>query len=273
MSGQHGRATGFPDGYQLVTGKLASIFNNRAYRDFPQWGFVILRGAYHNDDAEWATFLDLYEASLMDELHHFGLVDELGQHLQITVIEDRAALEGASKNAVRARFLEWVAEQRRGELARKPSVFDSQARFRYCLYVDELCLKTMTAHLHNFLNTGERWCLSDGSIVIINGLHKDYVREEPEEDEEDEEDEDDGYDQYPPIEGNTNEDVGWAYYDTIGHAELYSKLCSGGSLQEIWYGIVYRGRRPDRDPVPKYDTVRQPLSAVPRGGPYGEFPE
>ncbi|KAH8169129.1 hypothetical protein LIA77_11255 [Sarocladium implicatum] len=270
MSGQPCIAKDLVNGNQPLSGQLGTILDNSAHDGFHQWGFVILRGVYGNSNAEWETFLALYKAAIWDELHYFGLADELGPHLQFTIVEDRAVLEDVSKDAARARFLEWVDEQRCGELADRPRVLDSHARFRYCIYINEVCLKTMTARLDKYLGIGERWCLdTSGHVVIIHALHEDHEPEEPEEPEEEEEEED-AYDEYPLIEGNTQKDVGWAYIEAIGHAELYSNLSSGGSIDQIWYGMVYRGRRPYRDPEPKYDSVSQPLSAVPREGPFGE---
>lgn len=127
-------------------GALSHITNSRAWDVLRQWGFVILRGVYGNDNTEWNTLLNLYKAAVMDELYLFGMEDELGPHFQFTIIEDRAALEDVPKNAVRARFLDWVDEQRRAVLADTPQVFDC-ARFRFFLYIDELCLKAMTVSL------------------------------------------------------------------------------------------------------------------------------
>lgn len=52
------------------------MINLHVKNGFRKWGFVVLRGVYDND-AEWNTFISLYKANVADELHGFGLEDEL----------------------------------------------------------------------------------------------------------------------------------------------------------------------------------------------------
>ncbi|KAH7308431.1 hypothetical protein B0I35DRAFT_515566 [Stachybotrys elegans] len=251
---------GYPEGYQFATGSLGSLIDSRVANGFVNWGFVIFRGVYGND-AEWDKFMSLYKASVADELYDFGKQEELGPDLEWTIIEDRDALEGATKEAVRARFLEWVAArsiERDGELGDKPWVAKSMPRFKYCLYVDEVCFKTIVARPGGDQTRGPQWRLAGGNVVIINGMHEDY------DDDEYDSDDPDGDDEYSPIDGNTNYDVGWAYIDVIGYTELFSHLSSGGSDSEIWYGMVYRGCRPEKHPE-RVHGCGQPLSAVPSG--------
>ncbi|KAJ0166583.1 hypothetical protein CH63R_12277 [Colletotrichum higginsianum IMI 349063] len=259
---------GYPEGYQSASGDLATIINNSVATGFFKWGFVILRGVYDNDD-EWQTFLNLFKAAIADELHDSKLEDQLGPHLEWTVIEDRTALESASKATVRTRFLAWVEEQKRdGEIADRPWAAGYLPRYKFCLYVDEVCIKSIVARLHGGKLIGFQWCLSStGSVVIVNGLHQDYTPEEKDDaDDDEEEDDDEGY---MEVDGTTHYDVGWAYIGVLGYAELYSNLGSGGSHGQIWDGMVYRGRRPERDPEPDYDYGR-PLSEVERGAKYGQ---
>ncbi|KAL0929860.1 uncharacterized protein CTRU02_215069 [Colletotrichum truncatum] len=126
---------GYPEGYQSASGDLATIINNSVATGFFKWGFVILRGVYDNDD-EWQTFLNLFKAAIADELHDSKLEDQLGPHLEWTVIEDRTALKSASKATVRTRFLAWVEEQKRdGEIADRPWAAGYLPRYKFCLYV------------------------------------------------------------------------------------------------------------------------------------------
>nr|XP_036576370.1 uncharacterized protein CTRU02_13747 [Colletotrichum truncatum]KAF6783095.1 hypothetical protein CTRU02_13747 [Colletotrichum truncatum] len=136
------------------------------------------------------------------------------------------------------------------------------------IYVDEVCIKSIVARLHGGKLIGFQWCLSStGSVVIVNGLHQDHTPEEKDDADDDEEEEDD--EGYMEVDGITHYDVGWAYIGVLGYAELYSNLGSGGSHGQIWDGMVYRGRRPERDPEPDYDYGR-PLSEVERGAKYGQ---
>lgn len=244
---------GYPDSGQDVPNELGSIVNNSVAADFYQWGFVILRGVY-DDDVEWEKFINLYKRKLLDELEMFGVQNVFSQHLQFTVIEDRAALEGASKDAVRARFIQWVEEQRAGELADKPKAFTFHPRFKYCLYMDEVCMKTITARQPSLREGEALWYLSiESRSIIIHGLHGPVeINEDDEEDE-----------GYPELDGTTNYDVGWTYISFYGLVQLYANLSSAGSPDELWIGMIYRARRPERDPEPDYRNGR-PLRDVPR---------
>ncbi|KAG8157315.1 hypothetical protein KVR01_012699 [Diaporthe batatas] len=241
MPNANNTGPGYPEGYQPASGHLANIIDNSVATGLDKWGFVILRGVYDNDD-EWQTFLSLYKAAVADELHDAKLEDQLGQQLEWTVIEDPAILDGASKGAVRGRFLTWVEEQKRdGEIADRPWAAGYLPRYKFCLYVDEVCMKSIVARQQ--------------------GGKLDYTL-----DEEDEEDADEGWGE---LDGTTNYDVGWAYIDVLGYAALYSNLGSGGSHDQIWDGMVYRGRRPERDPKPDYNYGCS-LADVERGVPYGQ---
>ncbi|KAM0326097.1 hypothetical protein ACHAQA_006690 [Verticillium albo-atrum] len=254
MPNKDNTGIGYPEGYQPATTGYPSIVNQRASTGFAKWGFVIYRGTYDND-TRWETFITLLKASLVEELQYVEQEDELGPDLEWTIIEDRTNLEGASKDNVRAQFLEWVAArsvERDGVQANVPWLVKYVPRFRYCLYVDEASFGSITAHRVRM--TGQ-WCLDGGKVVIIDGTHGHNDEEEKEEDDSEESEEDDGY---TSVEGNTSYDVGWAYIDAIGLGDLYASLCWAGCDSEKWEG-VYRGRRPDRGP----DRGQgQPLSAV-----------
>lgn len=269
MPNANNTGPGYPEGYQPASGNLGTIIDNIVATGLNKWGFVILRGVYSNND-EWQTFLNLYKAAVADELHHYKLEDQLGQQLEWTVIEDPAILDGASKGAARSRFLTWVEEQKRdGEIADRPWAAGCLPRYKFCLYVDEVCIKSIVARQREGKLPGLRWCLdSSGKVIIIDGLHQDYTPAEKNEEDDDEEDDDDD-EGWGEVDGTTNYDVGWAYVEADGYAVLYSHLGSGGSHSEKWEGFVYRGRRPERDPKPDYRYGR-PLSEVERGVPYGQ---
>ncbi|KAJ1326056.1 hypothetical protein MN608_09258 [Microdochium nivale] len=269
MRVEAGTAPGYPEGYQKATGTLGMMINLHIKNRFPKWGFVVLRGVYDND-AEWATFISLYKANVADELHGFGLEDELGPHLEWTVIEDRATLENAPKDAVRARFLEWVntrSVERDGEGAEAPWLVKSLPRFRYCLYIDELCFSTLSAVPVKEAVKGGNCRLTKGKIIIIDGTFGNRdIDNEPYPDEEDE-DSDDCDGGWEPVEGNTEYDVGWAYINVLGPVELYSLLSCGGCDSEKWMP-VYRGNRPDIQPT-RRAIAGEPFSAIPQGVLYG----
>lgn len=263
---------GYPEGYQLASGDLGTIIDNSVATGFNKWGFVILRGVYDND-GEWQTFINLFKAEVADELYYYNVEDQLGQQLEWTVIEDPVILTGASKSAVRGRFLTWVEEQKRdGEIADRPWAA-RLPRYTFCLYVDEVCMKSIGARQCGGTSIGFRWCLdASAPVVIINGLHQHYTPGQKDEEDDSEEEDDDEWS--ADVDSLINYDVGWAYIDCIGYACLYSHLGSGGGDGEIWEGFVYRGRRPERDPEPDFRYGCHPLSEVERGVPYGQrFPE
>ncbi|KXJ94905.1 hypothetical protein Micbo1qcDRAFT_232278 [Microdochium bolleyi] len=282
-------APGYPDDYQPESGTtaVASLLNNRAHTRFPKWGFVIFRGVYGNN-AEWDTFISLYKAQVALELHssaagHASAEEELGSDLEWTIVEDRAALEDVPKDAVRARFREWVAARsvaRDGVNGDAPWLPWHVPRFRYCLYVNEACLRSISVRLWGE-QFGAGWGLSDGRIIIIDGTRAeqsydngDKAKQEKEreeysdEDEDEDEDEDDMSDDYgmeDAIEGNTEWDVGWTYVEVIGNIGRYAGLC--GTQGGEWE-LLYRIGRPSTEPQLSLSGAAQPLSAVPAAGPF-----
>jgi hypothetical protein len=137
--------------------------------DFHEWGFVIYRGVYGDDEA-WNSFiqcfrdnvhLDLARPKRDAEAVERGAI--LEQYAQWTVIEDSETLDGASRDDIRQRFLAWregriVTPKRPDGPVRWsppahwfPSLDDRKPtalpRFTYCLYVDYDCLATLGPHL------------------------------------------------------------------------------------------------------------------------------
>ncbi|KAH7010777.1 uncharacterized protein B0I36DRAFT_340962 [Microdochium trichocladiopsis] len=247
-------APGYPEGYQFAEGPLGSIIDARVTDVFQKWGFVIMRGAYDND-AQWDTFMGLFRASLLDELHDFELEAELGPDLEITVIEDRAVLENARKDAVRPRFLRWVdarSVERDGEGADAPNLVEDLPRFKYCVYVDQVCLNSLSVSPVDG-TPGAPWCLKEGQIIVIDATGAESYEPSAE-------------GGYEPVEGNASFNVGWAYFDIHGLTEMYAELCDN-SGNEMWYAS-YTGNRPYKQP--EFDPRSgRPLSEVPQGVSYG----
>lgn len=175
-----------------------------------------------------------------------GVQGELGPDLEWTIIEDKA-LEGASRDAVRARFLEWVAarsDERDGPGAAAPWIPKACPRFKYCIYVDRACLDSITVTRDEWhRGPGIHWNLR-GQVVIIDGTHghhdEDFRHMMPEDGDEDGE-------EYDPLEGNTDWDVGWTYVDA-GHLTVYyENLHQQGMTDWETWEMVYDRCRPSSE--------------------------
>ncbi|KAM0272159.1 hypothetical protein ACHAQH_008836 [Verticillium albo-atrum] len=229
---------------------------------YAKWGFVIYRGT-HNNDTQWENFMTLLKELFAYELRHVGQYEELWHDLLWTVIEDRDSLDGAPKDVIRARFREWVAArsvERDGPGGDAPCLTKDIPRFRYCIYVDQASMLSLTAEP---TQSARQWLL-DGEVVIIDGTHGHHDEDihrlrspnkkgvEEDEDREDdasesEESEDIPDEEYSLIEGNSAEDVGWTYISVIRLIGQYEEWHNLGTDWEMW-DWVYRGRRPETGP-------------------------
>ncbi|EJT80336.1 hypothetical protein GGTG_00337 [Gaeumannomyces tritici R3-111a-1] len=209
----------YPPGYTRNRGGLADTINTRYRLRYRKWNFVVFRGTYE-DDALWAKFVALLKDNYAARLEREEAQDELGPDLEWTIIEDKA-LEGASRNAIRARFLEWIAarsDERDGPGAAAPWIPKECPRFKYCIYVDRACLDSLTVARNYRRGPGIHWYLR-GQVVVIDGTHGHH--DEDPDDEDEDEDEDEGYE---PLEGNPAWDVGWTYVDAGFLTGTYESL-------------------------------------------------
>jgi hypothetical protein len=245
MSTEDDSGLNHPKAYlHASTGYISTDFDGlvdqRAHGGFQKWGFVILRGTYGND-AEWSILMALLKQSIVESLQLAKRVLELGPYLEWTVIEDRANLENASTDVVRARFLEWVAArsvERDGAQADSPTLIDRVPRFKYCIYINDACFDSIGAYKTRSM----KWTLDpDGKVAIINSLYcrSDYENDDDRDTDEEDSDEGERDEGYAPIEGITDYEVGWAYTEVIDLGSLYASMC----YTDEWHG-VYRGRRP-----------------------------
>ena len=218
---------------ELMSGRISRLGRLcRSLRDtdFHEWGFVIYRGVYGDDEA-WNSFIQCFLDNVHLDLTRIKRNAERGalleQYAQWTVIEDSKALDGASRDDIRQRFLEW----REGRIVTPkrpdgpvpwsppahwfPSLDDrtptALPRFTYCLYVDYDCLATLAPHL-----TGKPRDISQPHLpppplvaILIDG---EYVPRQ------------DTRGAFPPIDGSTAKYVGWQYSNTLYICTLYDDL-------------------------------------------------
>ncbi|KAH6613523.1 hypothetical protein F5144DRAFT_493459 [Chaetomium tenue] len=205
--------------------RLGNLCRSLRDTDFHEWGFVICRGVYGDDDA-WISFVQCFRDNVHLDLargiRRHGSVERgamLEQYAQWTVIEDSATLDGASRDDIRQRFLTW----REGRIVRRPVAAnpfpipgDAEPitvlpRFTYCLYVDYDCLATLGPHLAGKPSDISQPHLPPPLLVVIL-IDGDYVTQQ------------DAQGPFPPIDGSTVRYVGWEYFDTRHICALYNDL-------------------------------------------------
>lgn len=191
-----------------------------------KWGFVIYRCTYQDDHA-WERFKQIIHERTQKFLKRSDTPEaakSLADSLEWIFVEDRTALDGASRSQLRERFKEWAAhaivtEQPRAQAETKqdPEPTFGILRYHYFIQVDEEALQSVLAapkldlYGKGFINfVDSRWKpLGDRpSRSIIEDI----------------EDEDEGFD---PIDGCTEENVGWmrfaasTAFDTEFHVSVF----------------------------------------------------
>ncbi|KAF5720606.1 hypothetical protein FMUND_4094 [Fusarium mundagurra] len=107
---------------------------------FHQWGFVIYRAAYGDDDL-WDRYLAALKENIRENLQRNKCHDLLDQYAHLEVINTEDGRNG--KSDVRRRFAAWCADQT-DRFAEQPSL--TSPRFTHSLVVDQECLSTLEAH-------------------------------------------------------------------------------------------------------------------------------
>jgi hypothetical protein len=208
-----------------------------------KWGFVVVRAVYGpSSDAGWAQILDILRTSVSFTLTEEGQEEALSRH-EITTIEDEATLAGADSYAVRRAFRAWVADdlpqrlnddaleryggftQARDKLLSNAGHNDEgnpvgamTSRWKYCIFVDEDCLRSLQPELDD-----------EDQDPALKILTTDWPYEE----------------EGPPTEeftrdwdgGETDddgEDVGWMYIDMSDYCAMYCSLMTGFGWMELY---------------------------------------
>lgn len=126
---------------------LPSIIRSIQKTGLRSWGFRIYRCTYDND-AAWARYVGILENELAEGLDATGSDYMLTPYHEWTIVEDREALDGASKADVRALFREWsearsVARDGPGADHELIAAAGLVARYEACIMVDKECLDSM----------------------------------------------------------------------------------------------------------------------------------
>lgn len=163
------------------------------------WGFVIYRTTYDSaSERDWPEFLRRIRWQVEDEMEDEE-GEEVLEHFQLTVFDDRNLFDGADTATIRRHFQQWAekacpAEQGDGvDMGLSP-------RYRYCIQVDAEALHSVV----QLAPPPEEDDISDiGWVKLIDKnwfLQSEHplFRDRPRDPE-----------VYKPIEGITQEDVGW----------------------------------------------------------------
>ncbi|SPO06966.1 uncharacterized protein DNG_09660 [Cephalotrichum gorgonifer] len=204
------------------------------------WGFIIFRCTY-GDDAAWARHIETLREEARCSLDYYNAPD-IFTRLEITVVEDREALEGASTAVVRVYFSEWV---KGGVVEWEQGMPDAgmSPRYRFCIRVRDV------GDAASADGQGQE---DDEEDNDDNG-DEDIEEDKDEEDEEDEENEEGSVDLIwkdwepsvpdprqrpePPVEGSTRPGVGWMRVsDSTVMVTMYELLYHD---PDMWY-IAYR---------------------------------
>lgn len=130
---------------------LPSTIRSMQKTGFHKWGFRIYRCTYDDDDDDddaWDSYVDNLRKELGEGVEATGSDYMLVPYHEWTIVEDREALDGASKGEVRSRFQQWSearSVERDGPGADHELIGHSGlvARFEACIMVGRECLESM----------------------------------------------------------------------------------------------------------------------------------
>lgn len=172
------------------------ILNTLKQSKHDKWGFVINRCTYE-DNQGWELFKHLFHERTENTIRRSD-APEAADSLERTFVEDRAALEGASRSQLRDRFNRWadlafVTEQPRAHAEAQEYPLFGAPRYNYFIQVDEEALKSVLA-------APRRDNYGEGFVNLADSRWKTFGSRYPRHEDDD---------VFEPIDGRTDEDVGW----------------------------------------------------------------
>lgn len=208
---------------------------------FYNWGFVIYRCDY-SDDVLFGGFMT-HLRDQAERYHRFSHQERTtGLYLEWTVVQDREALDAATKDHIRRRFLEWrdgLSVSRDGPGA-DHRVTPYLPRFEYCMHVGRDSLDSLVAHEEALRGGNSKSAAPSVFFAVVRaaqrppGLPEGY--DDPDEGGEEDDYVDDPANDPAAIEGCTDQDVGWAYVAADDWVELYEELHN----DQGWYVLYTR---------------------------------
>jgi len=168
-----------------------------------KWGFVIYRCTYQCDEA-WDRFKQIVLGRTHEEMQESD-APEVADKLEWTFVEDRAALDGASRAQLRKRFNQWAAQAIVTEQPRAQAQTQAQEtptlgipRYSYFIQIDEETLQSV-------LTAPTNDPCGKGFVNFVDARWKPLGDRYPDNDDE----------RYDPIDGCTEENVGWMRIATM----------------------------------------------------------
>lgn len=201
------------------------IIRDLEYKRYSIWGFIVYCCTYGEDD-EW----DRFKKTLTELIRGQVLkseAPELNEDLKVTFLEDKELFDGASIVSLRQHFHDWVQQNWQRE---QPRGRDSRDfRYQHFFRVDRASLESVLGY------PGSR----DSSTMWVDAGHVDFAEASwcsvlDDDDYEDLEEDLQPDLSFEPIEGYTEEDVGWMkvpadlmnlrMYSLFGEASLWPKV-------------------------------------------------
>jgi len=176
-----------------------------------KWGSVIYR-CTHKDDQTWNRFKQkLYNKTQRIIAFSKGTTDVIKENHEWRFVEDPISLDGATKAQLRARFKQWRNQAAPKDLPRDQyGAIHYDSEYRYFIQVDE-----------HTLNDLQDWGWNGGSVNLVDVDWLPLQERFPDEGYHD----DDGEYAYDPVEGCTEEDVGWMMIaGSVIDAKLWGKI-------------------------------------------------
>lgn len=207
-----------------------------------KWGFLVYR-VYYGDDVAWERFMYILNRVTDNFVRRAGK-PYIMPFLDWTEMQDRAAFDGASKDDIREHFRTWVrtrSVERDGPGVEGREILISSPRYQACLYVDKEAMESATmTEIPYPVNPTGFYLDVKGQVVLIDGqLQDEWMPPPPELTQEDlDEMEEEGWEeeQYTPIDGNTDFDVGWMYVELMFASVAYDTMCEGmDTWSQRWF--------------------------------------
>jgi hypothetical protein len=165
---------------------------------FKTWGFVIYRCTCQND-SDWEKFMARFLSSVWESLEYYSGLDLLDTFTP-TVFED-PSFEGATVATLREHFHQWKKTALKEEQGVGENYIPESGRYRFFITVDQEAMESVLSAPEDDYESG--------FIRIVNAEWK-WTLVPPEEDSMIEVgDEIDDPEEFEPLEGCTEYDVGW----------------------------------------------------------------
>jgi hypothetical protein len=207
------------------------VLNTLEAMNHDKWGFVIYRCTYKDDQA-WDRFKQIICESTRTIMQSSD-APEVANGLEWTFVEDRATLDGASRSQLRERFRQWapqaiITEQPRDQARFNPNATFGVPRYHYFVQVDEQALESVLAAPEVDLQGAGFVNFVDSRWKPLGDRYYDDG-DEPDDDE-----------VLDPIDGCTEENVGWMRITagTMANTEFYD--AAADFAEGAWYAFYRR---------------------------------